>query len=341
MDVRFCVNITTAPLAGTLEDDDLRGEGRWERLITRGLLRAGFAVGATRAVWGGDSGTPLWQGEINDMSDCAYLGIYGGPPPPGARIYMLQFFSVMDARIADEIRSLMAQVGRGNVFITHSYPSDGCDNVPVDLRDRVARLPMPVFDPVASDAAEKTVLFNPSRNTLSSLFAGDGVLQWVRRALDRDPRLTFETVSGPYESNDASVMLAHPLFRDLFGDIMHRVTVHPPLHAAQVQDIYARTRLVVVASGYGGPPLESARYGIPVIALERDCSLFTAPFTPGFPELPRLRADGSLVEILDRLLADPSYARRVGDACRRYVGEHYSWLALGRAVRGILNRAGA
>ena len=340
MDVKWVVNITSAPLKGALEDDDLRGEGRWERLITRGLLRTGDPVGATRDVWGGDSGTPYWLGHVTNLSDCALVTIYGSLAcaPDGAGLYLLQFFSVMNEPIANEIRGLMARNGRGRVFITHSYPSDGCDEVPGDLRDRVALLPVPVGDVMGGDATQRTVHFSPSRNTMHDLFAdGGAMLDFVRRALERDPRLSFEAVSGPYESNGRQAILDHPLMRCLDG-VRNRVAVHPPLTGAEVQVIYARTRLVVVPCGYGGPPIESARHGIPVIAQERDCSLFSAKCTPGFPELPRVGPDGSLVSILERLLYDTDYARRVGDAGRRYVSEHYSQVAFGQATQDILRR---
>ncbi len=337
--MKFCINITSGPLLGALEDDDLRGEGRWERLIARGLVRTGELVGSRLSKWSGD--TPNWVGQITDLSDCAYITIYGGlsSVPDGARVYLLQFFSVMNAPIAEEIRGIIARNPQSRVFVTHSYPSDGCDQVAPDLRDRVALLPLPVADPMSGDPTTKTVLFHSSRDTLKSLTADGGeMLRFVRRALDRDASLTFETVSGPYETNDAQAIRAHPLFRAALDGIWDRVTVHPPLTAKEVQAIYARTRLVVCPSGYGGPPLESARYGIPVIALERDCSLYTAPYTPGFPELPRLNANGTLVEILTRLLYDTDYARRVGNACQRYVAEHYGQAAFERALRSLLDR---
>lgn len=305
--------------------------------MARGLLSLGNLVGAPRPTWVGDSS--CWIDSIEDISDCVYITIYGGLSSIqcSARVYFLQFFSVANAPIEEEILGLMARVGRNRVFITHSYPSDGCDLVSMDLRDRVALLPTPVAEPVSGDSTEKTVLFHPSRNTLHSLISDGGqMLNFVRRALRRDPCLTFETVSGTYESYNAQAIWALPSFRDAFDDLRSQVVVHPPLNYIEMQRVYARTRLVVCPSGYGGPPLESARHGIPVIALERDCSLFTATYTPGFPELPRLKADGTLVEILERLLYDPVYARCVGDAGRRYVAEHFGYAAFGRALHGIL-----
>lgn len=336
--MKFCVNITSGPLAGTLEDDNLRGEGRWERQVARGLVRTGEPVGTPLPKWGGDS--PNWIGHITDLSDCAYVTIYGGLEriPTGASAYLLQFFSVANAPIEEELRVLMGRVGRRHVFVTHSYPSDGCDEIAEDLRDRVALLPPPIEDPVVGDATEKTVLFHPSRNTMESLFSDGGeMLRFVRRALLKNSRLTFETVSGTYDYSGERIW-SQPGFEEALGDLRSRVTVHPALTGPRVGEVYARTRLVVCPSGYGGPPLESARYGVPVIAMERDCSLYSAPYTPGFPELPRLGVDGTLVSILERLLDDAEYARRVGDAGRRYVAEHYGQAAFERALGGILER---
>lgn len=333
--MRYCINITSGPLTGTLEDDNLRGEGRWERMMARGLLATGEPVGTPLPKWAGDS--PNWIGHIENLSDCAYITIYGGLEtlPRTARVYMLQFFSAPNEPIIEEFRKIIAFAGRHNVWLMHSYLSDGCfDNLPDDLRDRAAWWPLPVADPVDGDATEKTVLFNPSRYSLG--ITGE-MVDFVRRALERDPRLTFEMVSGTYLSESAEAIWAHPVFAAAFDHLRHRVVVHPPLCGPEVQRIYARTRLVVCPSGYGGPPVESARYGIPVIALERDCSFYTARYTPGFPELPRLNVDGTLAEILDRLLYDTPYARRVGDACRRYVAEHFSYAAFARVLRRILS----
>jgi hypothetical protein len=336
------MNITSGPLAGTLEDDDLRGEGRWERLVTRGLLRSGWAIGSSAPKWGGDSGTPNWLGAMDDLSDAVYITIYGGYStiPAGARAYILQFFSPPDATIENEIRAIMARAGHRNVFVTHSYPSDGClARLPPDLADRGAWLPLPADHTCQNDAAEKFVLFCPSRNSIHDMTADGGeMLRWVRSALARDSRLSFECVSGTYESNSRTAILANPIFHAALGDVHHRITIHPPIGAPAVQAIYARTRLVVVPSGYGGPPLESARWGIPVIGAYRDCSLYSAPHTPGFPELPRVGADGSLAAILDRLLWNVEYARNVGNAGRKYVEQNFSAAAIDRAMCGIVAR---
>lgn len=334
--MKYCINITSGTLAGTLEDDDLRGEGRWERMVARGLVNMNVPVGTRLPKWGGDS--PNWIGHVKDFSDCAYITIYGGLNsfPSDAHAYLFQFFSAPNAPIEEEIRGVMARSGRRNVFLTHSYPSDGCfDRLSEDLRDRAAWLPVPVPDVSEGDPTANTVLFHPSRGL--SPDSAD-VLWFVRRALDRDPRLTFEALAGTYYSEELELSWQHPLFREIFEDVRDRVTVHPPIGHAEVQRIYARARLVVCPCGYGGPPLESARCGLPVIALERDCSLYSAAYTPGFPELPRLRVHGNMVEILDRLLYDQPYARRVGDACRRHVAEHFSYAAFQRALRGILAR---
>jgi hypothetical protein len=338
--MKYCINITSGPLAGTLEDDDLRGEGRWERMVARGLINAGVQVGTPLQKWKGDA--PNWIGAIEDLSDSVYITIYPGLVrlPRTARIYILQFFSPPDAAIHEEIRQIISFAGHRNVLITHSYPSDGAVNgLPEDLRDRTALLPVPVPPPIAGDATERTVLFHPSRHSFHSLF-GDGgeILGFVRRALLRNSQLTFETVSGTYETNHAQLIREHPLFAAALGDLADRVTVHPPLGHREVQAIYARTRLVICPSGYGGPPIESARHGIPVVALERDCSLYSAPYTPGFAELPRLGAEQTLVAILDRLLYDSNYARRVGDAGRHYVAEHYGQAAFEAALKAITDK---
>lgn len=338
--MKFCINITSGPLAGSLEDDDLRGEGRWERNIARGLLRTGVDVGTPLPKWAGDAAN--WVGQITDLSDSVYIAIYGGftEMPRGARAYVIQFFSPPNAAIEDEIRAIMAREGHRNVFVSHSYPSDGClTSLAPDLADRGVLLPVPGDAIVSGDPTTNHVLFHPARYSLSSLVADGGVLmRWVRHALARDERLTFESVSGPNDANSREAILSHPLFDSILGDVHHRLVIYPSLTHPEVQHIYARTRLVVCPSGYGGPPLESARHGIPVVALERDCSLFSAPYTPGFPELPRIGADGSLTQVLERLLTDTDYARRVGDAGRRYTEQHFSADAFARALRGIVER---
>lgn len=340
--MRYCINITSGPLAGALEDDNLRGEGRWERLVARGLLSTGEPVGTPLPKWAGDS--PNWIGHIEDLSDCAYLTIYGGLAsiPRTARIYLLQFFSAPNEPIEEEIREVIRFAGHRNVWLTHSYQSDGCfDRLPEDLRDRAAWLPLPIPDVVDGDPTENSVLFFPSRNSTHD-FTEDGgeTLRFVRRALQKDSRLTFEMVSGTADADSTQSIWAHPIFLEAFDDLRHRVTVYPQVGNTGMQKIYARTRLVVCASSYGGPPLESARFGIPVIARERDCSLYRAQYTPGFPELPRLHVDGSLAAILEKLLYDRDYARLVGNACRRYVAENFSLDAFRRALRGILASAG-
>lgn len=340
------VNLTSGPLAGTLEDDDLRGEGRWERRVIRGLLDCGFPVGSSLPKWGGDS--PNWLGHITDLSDSVYLTIYGGSYPPGelwnrlprARAYIFQFFSAPDEPIEREFRQVIEYAGRNRVVLTHSYPSDRCwHRLASDLHDRTAWLPMPVPEVVAGDPTENTVLFYSSRNMTYDLRDNNtGALRWVRQALLRDPVLTFEAISAR-SATDPSLW-EHPVFSALFGDLRDRVTVHLSISYAEVQKIYARTRLVVCPSTYGGPPLESARYGIPVLASEHDCSLYSAPSTPGFPELPRVTGCNPIETHLERLLLDTPYARLVGEATRRYALDHFSNVAFGRAMNGILESMG-
>lgn len=334
---KFCINITSSPLKGALEDDNLRGEGRWERLVARGLLSTGEPVGTPQPKWAGDAVN--WVGHIEDISECAYVAIYGGPEQPVAHTYLFQFFSAPNARIEGEIRDLMRRVGHRRVFLTQSYPSaQTYARLAEDLLDRTAWLPMPVPDPTDGDHTQNTVLFFPARNIADSIKADNGeVLRFVRRALEKDERLTFECLSA---CNDPSEDLwAMPAFSSTLGHLRHRVAVHCGIEHRQVQEIYARSRLVVCPAGYGGPPLESARVGLPVIALERDCSLYSAPYTPAFWELPRLGDKRRLVDILDHLLYDPGYSRRVGDACRRYVAEKFSCTAYRQALRAVLERA--
>lgn len=282
--MKYAVDILTKA-AGALEDDNLKGERRWERQAARALLDAGREVGAPRDSWDRPD-TSRWLGTVGDLSGHA-LVTQADPGTvryrPGAEAFITNIFSGMIDSGEAEIRRAVQEMGRERVALTHGFQVHvPPKRLPPDLHDLIHWLPVPAVPRVHFDHepfANKTLLWaaraisfrmiNPIPSILS-------LLDWIRETLRADPGLIFEVMACEERMSQEEAdryVWGFRAFEEAFRDMKSQIRIHPSIGWSDVQTIFARTKLMVNdPTAFGGPPIEAASFGIPVAGTA--CSLF-------------------------------------------------------------------
>lgn len=281
--MRYTVDIQTRA-EGSLEGDNLKGERRWERQAARALLDAGREVGSVSDSWARPD-SPRWQGA------CGWAGrtlITQADPgnvryKPGAAFFLSNVFCGLDTHAEGEIYNAIRDMGRERVFLTHSFQVHvALKRLPAELHDRIRWLPAPAVPRVRRDIdtfANRTLLWSARaisfrmNNPLQSII---NLLDWIRETLRADPGLTFEVLASEERMDQAAAdayVWGFPTFAAALSDVRSQVKIHPSISWAAVQDVFARTKLVVNdPTAFGGPPIEAASLGIPVPGVP--CSSF-------------------------------------------------------------------
>ncbi len=372
--MKFCVDIQTrAP--GALEDDNLKGERRWERQAARALLNAGRQVGSIHDSWGSPD-TSLWLGRIGNLS--GHTLITQADPgnvryKPGAEAFVSNVFCGLAPEAEAEVYRAVSEMGRERVFLTHSFQVHvALKRLPEDLHDRIRWLPAPAVPCVRRDIDTfKNKMFLWSARAISFRMINPlpsilNLLEWIRGCLKADPELRFEVLASEERMNQDEAdryVWGFPPFAAAFQDVRSQVTIHPSISWSEVQKIFARTKLIVNdPTAFGGPPIEAASFGIPVPGVP--CSSFhtTTPdealwreakgyidLRPAFPEFVSVgdnyRGGGgrcglvdpcTLVDILDQWNKDGDEYRRIGEGYRSFVEKTYTYAAFVRHLDAIL-----
>lgn len=343
---------------GSLDDDNLKGERRWERHVIGALLSAGHPVASSHADWTRPD-IPLWQGVTSDFAgavllveaDPEHIRFRGEPDA-----FISNAFSVMTPSAEAEIRHAISKLGRERVILTHSFPA----HVPQkrlssDLHDRIRWLPVPAVPYVHRDYdgfAQKTLLWS---GRAIHLYLMPPVFQpmldlldWIRTCLLEDHELIFEILLGEERVDQAAAnhwVWRFPAFETAFHDLRGRVVVHTSRSWREVQAAYARTKLCVNAAiKFGGPPIEAASFGIPVAGTATVSVFHTADTnapepsltaTPAFPEYTAVGEGHRLVDRLDVWLHNATEYHRVGDAYREFVDKTYTYAAFLRHLDAL------
>lgn len=289
---------------GALDDDNLKGERRWERHVVSALLGAGRQVASSHANWTRPS-TPLWQGVTDDFSGAALITEadpdhvrYRGRPDA----FVSNAFSVMTPSAEAEIRHAIADLGRRRVVLTHSFQAHVPQKrLPPDLHDLIRWLPVPAVPHVHWDHDgffNKTLLWSGRAIHLylmPPVFKPVlDLLDWIRGCLQEDHGLTFEILLGEERVDQTTAdnwVWRFPAFEQAFRDLRDRVVVHTSRSWREVQEVYARTKLCVNAGMmFGGPPIEAASFGIPVAGTASVSVFHTADAAAAEPSLTALPA---------------------------------------------------
>lgn len=341
---------------GSLDDDNLKGERRWERHVIGALLSAGRQVASSHADWTRPS-TALWQGVTGDFFGAVFIA---EADPEHVRYrsrpdaFISNAFSVMTPNAEAEIRGAISELGRQRVVLTHSFPAHiPQKRLSPDLHDLIRWLPAPAVPYVHWDYngfAQKTLLWSGRAIHLylmPPVFKPvTDLLDWIRACLLADRELTFEILLGEERVDQAAAdhwVWRFPAFETVFRDLRNRVVVHTSRTWQEVQAIYARTKLCVnAAMKFGGPPIEAASFGIPVAGTSTVSVFHMADAsaaepshtaTPAFPEYVAVSEDSGnhrLVDQLDLWYRDEVEYRRIGNAYRKFVDETYTYAAFVR-----------
>lgn len=369
--MKYAIDILTRA-EGSLEGDNLKGERRWERQAARALLSAERHVGSLRDAWGAPD-TPRWDGVVG--VDGRTLITQADPGNvryrPGADKLVSNVFCGLTDDAVREIRLAVAEMGRERVFLSHSFQVHvSLRRLPLDLHDLIHWVPVPAVPNVRHDADHftfKTLLWSARaiafrlRDPLPSILV---LLDWIRSCLAEDPTLKFEVMASEERMGQAEAdayVWGFEAFEHAFRSVRDQVIIHPSTAWLDVMRILERTKLVVSdPTAFGGPPIEAASFGIPVPATK--CSLFheitpeqamwylaDAEYhekpTKGFPELVviggfRYGGDDphALVDVLDRWHRNADDYHRVGNACRRYVDETYTYASFVRRLDALIGQ---
>lgn len=361
--MKYCVDIL-AKATGSFEDDNLKGERRWERQAARALLDAGRLVGSIRDAWARPD-TPLWTGIIENLSDHVLL-TQADPGNvrycKGADAFVSNVFCGLTSEAEAEIRRAVAEMGRSRIALTHSFQVHcALKRLPEDLHDLIHWLPVPAVPRVRRDIdtfLNKTFLWSARainfrlNNILPHIVR---LLDWIRDCLDTDSSLRFEVLAGEEGMGQTEAdrwVWGFPPFEAAFLDVREQVKIHPSIAWSEVMKIYERTKLVVNdPTAFGGPPIEAASFGIPMTGVP--CSSFhtTTPRKAKWPNAPEYNGipvpafsgfvetgsanSLSLVDLLDRWHKDEGEYHRVGDAYRTFVEETYTYASFVRHLDAL------
>jgi hypothetical protein len=372
--VKYAVDILTKA-EGSLEDDNLKGERRWERQAARALLDAGREVGAPRDSWDRPD-TSRWLGTVGDLSGYALI-THGDPGTvryrPGAEAFISNVFCGLTAEAEAEIRRAVAELGRRRVALTHSFQLNvALKRLPPDLHDLIHWVPVPAVASVNwdSDPFNNKVLLWSTRaisfRLIRPLQSILDLLDWIRQRLVEDRDLRFEVLASEERMNQEEAdrwVWGFPAFEEAFRDVRGQVVIHPSIHWSEVQKVFSRTKMIVNDPvAFGGPAIEAASFGIPFVGRAFSSFHVTDPASarwpgaddagesrPAFPEFVEVGCVAAgvggagsatlsyprFVDQLDVWFRDGEAYRRAGNAYRRYVDATYTNAAFVRYLDAL------
>ena len=120
-----------------------------------------------------------------------------------------------------------------------------------------------------------------------------------------------------------------------------RIRFHGYLPDHLLWSLFRQCDMVVYPTsfeGFGMPPMQALYFGKPCVASE--LPVFRSVFGDRLEYFPAGDVD-ALAATLDRLLGDPGYRRRRGEAGRRFVLENFTWERAAELIEKNLQHAGA
>lgn len=351
------------PAPTNLRLGNLRSEPRCERAMLEAVANCDWVTGVYSLgnVWdGGATVAPKYRGLLQPAESKGVVLLmqdwWQHPQYPLFRFkgYVVNIFAGPWDSDTYDINLLSAAMGERFVFTT-GYPSLFNDTQHKEGLKRFKPpshlLPYPCIPESRYEPRfhKKTLLF-PQRLLFMDDLNENFCVRWALSKLREDPGLNLRILSGFAPDNVMSNNggKGHVVSTEInkyfwslpkiapFVDVRPRVRLEYGLDWETVLGIYSDTKLVIQADRhYGGPPLESAMYGIPFVGTMKNAGALTE--CPGY--LFRTGED-AICGTLEQLLTDEGFYTKTALAYNKYAMDTYSYRAFTDNLKALLTTMG-
>lgn len=338
------------------------GEGRWERNVLDALVRDGREVYVPNLAhtWRSPLEIPANlhdYSELNTLDNLVFIS--HSPPmrldiPVKAHRYILQWFNGPDDDADKEFLSLVRE-NPNSVVATYNfaikstkYKMFGVDNiewVQGPAVPRVYREANNFLAPYLLWSSKSLYYWAEDTSQQASL---SRIFDWCSSALSYDSSLSLVFLLGTAGPLRTAEEIQEWFWKNKSSGPLRnqkeQVVFLSQVEWFEVSSVLEKSRLIVSPHyGYGGPPYESASFGIPMILSSDGHPFMGEDGSKLFPEVmsTRDRYGGSeFVDSLNKLLKDRALYERVGGAYRDYTDKFATYKAYLEQIDAVSKKRG-
>ena len=356
--MKVCVYLR-CPIETHLHSGNLRSEPRCERLVLEALSKCDWVTDlyTTGCLWvNGKQFTSKYRGSIarEQQADTVLIMQDWGwlPAEHNYKAYIVGIFAAPHSSHKQGLDRLSVLYGKRFVFTCGSpslFRNEKYKDSLKTFSQPLYLLPEPriVGSKYIDCFNNKTILF-PRRLIFINMVTGSPYMRWALRKLREDSSLNIRVLTGCLENevNDIGINGSYRVLTEInryfwenentkpYYDLRARVKIEYGLGWDSVLSIYATSKLLADAFVYwGGPPLEASMHGVPFVGTSKeegalcDC----AEYLVG-------RNEEEVCSILDRLLVDKDFYKKIAKAYHDYAVSTYSFKAYGDNLFNIIEK---
>jgi hypothetical protein len=351
--MKICVHLRDE-CTENLQSSNLRGEPRWERQALEALTSNIEVTDlyTSGKIWpNGQKYCSKYRGLIHKSHssdvilvthdwnyDVLLAGNYKG--------YIANIHSGPWATQKEEVQKKDWDMHRKIIF-TYGYPVFQKTHEPYLQqfinKSQIYCLPVPgapqVYD--NTENFNKKILLYPIRPIFAQTIFDEISIQWALQQLEKDSSLQlvitsavdFNTLPDIKNKNFIQEFKQQAKVKD---NLFTRITFRSALNWNDLMNIYSQTKLMIAfnSTGFGGPAVEPAMYGIPYTNHKSDGALTL------ITEWIKTNSNEEALSAFDRLLIDKEYYELKSQAYQRYVDDTYTYKAFNANLNKILQQQG-
>jgi len=362
--MKYLLNLSIN-IAGNLDTENLRGEGRWEYNTLNALVtHGGTGVHTTRncCMPGFERPESLYDGMNEEWLDESILLVHSAGrslfiETDKAKAYAIQVFEPHSGQAKEDFLNylkqdrIVATTASLNPWIYNQLTvAYGAENV-----YHMAGAMVPYVDDEVDNFRKPNVTW-AYRNfhTFAEEHPDDMavLLGYLEQCLVNEPEMRIAILIGlwptdrftthPDKQKVRDWVLSFPVMQR-FKHLWPRIDTHINLHWNEVLSLFSETRYVISPGGpLGGAPFEAAMFGIPTIVSQQANAFMTLESGKLFPELltAPIAIQGAFIQTIDRLQNDHEFYRTTGNAYRTYVKNNATFEAYAKQMNKITTERG-
>lgn len=356
--MKFVVNLTSPNVTNSLKGGNFRGEPRWERQAVEALLEHGHTVNTIMSgAWTGTAKPGnLHYGLPSNPQDFIGMAHDFQPAsvPPIFKASIFNMFSIHYFRdIPEKVKEYKNKYGNNLIFTQGYYKSaNEKDIIKAVGTSNYEYLGVPGIPKIyEGDNFNKKKILWISRGIHLHAFPGKEnpelvtFIDWVISKLEKDPALEFIICSGLSQRDmdwqKWNCTVEERIFQSSIIQKLqpyrNRIQVPIDLDWNKILDLMEDVKLSVsiAPDRWGGPPVESAGYGIPYVHIAPPAMFehMDGGCLASSDNIHRLK-------IYDKLMDNHSFYRSEGDKYREFTRKHHTYEAFNKRVLEILSSRG-